>query len=395
MDLKKVLILFLCLVWFVSPANAHRQNESYVYLNITETGLGGRIEIRLSDLGQLMPLDKDADGIVTRAEFTASQPDIYTYFEPRLMFGVNGQKYPITITSHDFLEVGFGTFTEIHFSTEIQTMLPDVISVEYNSYFENLAAGHRVLLLIESNTKIGLESNESSHSLIFSSGLDQQDLSLVGAPWYEVFWTFIKHGVVHILIGYDHVAFLLTLLLSSVMVVMAGKFTPVPRFRDALFNVIKIATLFTIAHSITLSLAALGWVNFPERIIESLIAFSIIIVAFNNLFAFKKRWVWFAVFILGLVHGLGFANVLAPLGVASSSIVWSLLAFNIGVEIGQGAIIAACFPVLFFLRGSALYVPVILRGGSVILLLIAILWFVERAFLFDLPVMQTIKVLFS
>lgn len=395
MNLEKALALLLCLVWFVSPAHAHRQNESYVYLNITETGLGGRIEIRLSDLGLLMPLDRDADGIVTQEEFTASQSEVYAFFEPRITFGFNGQKYPITITSHEFLEVGFGTFAEIHFSTAIHTKLPDAISVEYNSYFENLTSGHRVLLLIESNTKTGLKSNESSHSLIFSSGLDQQQLSLIGAPWYEVFRTFLKHGVVHILIGYDHVAFLLTLLLSSVLVVRAGRFTPVPKFRDALLNVVKIATLFTIAHSITLSLAALEWVSFPGRIIESLIAASIIIVAFNNLFAFKKRWIWFAVFTLGLVHGLGFATVLAPLGVASSSIVWSLLAFNIGVEIGQGAIIAICFPVLFFLRGSALYIPVILRGGSVILLLIAVLWFVERAFQFDLPVMQTIKAMFS
>jgi len=395
MDLKKILSLFLCLVWFSSTANAHRQNESYVYLNITETGLGGRIEIRLSDLGQLIPLDKDADGIVTQEEFTAGQSEVYAFFEPRLVFGANGQKYPITITSHEFLEVGFGTFAEIHFSTAIQSKLPDAISVEYNSYFENLAPGHRVLLLIESNTKIGLNRNESSHSLIFSSGLDKQTLSLIGAPWYKIFWTFLKHGVVHILIGYDHVAFLLTLLLSSVLVVNARRFAPVPRFRDALINVLKIATLFTIAHSITLSLAAIGWLNVPERLIESLIALSIIIVAFANLFAFKKRWVWVAVFTLGLVHGFGFASVLAPLGIASSSIVWSLLAFNVGVEIGQGAIIAVCFPVLFLLRGSSFYIPVILRGGSVILLLIAVLWFVERAFQFDLPVMQTIKALFS
>lgn len=349
----------------------------------------------LGDLGKLLPLDTDADGRVSRAEFEAGKSAVYDFFAPRVTFGIAGQAYPIDITGHEFIDAGFDTFAGISFTTAVATALPDEITVGYTSYFENLDAGHRVLLLIASNTKIGLEGNESNHSLVFSRGADVQTLSLIGAPWYEIVWTFIKHGVVHILIGYDHIAFLLTLLLSSVMLVKAGRFSPVPRFRDALFNVIKIATLFTVAHSITLSLAALGIISFPERLIESLIALSIIIVALTNLFAFKKRWIWVAVFTLGLVHGLGFANVLAPLGIASSTIVWSLLAFNIGVEIGQSAIIAACFPLLFLLRRQPLYIPVVLRGGSVVLLLIALLWFVERAFQFNLPVVPALKALFS
>ncbi len=391
----KVFILFTCLGALLFPAHAHRQNESYVYLNVTDATLSGRIEITLGDLGQLLPLDTNEDGVVSEDEFNGQKKDIYAFFQPRLAFSFEQQKYPIAISGHEFLTVGFGTFAAIKFSITVTSKLPDALTVEYKSYFENLRPGHRVLLLLESNTKTGLSGNESSHSLVFSKGADTQNLSLIGAPWYEVFAIFVKHGVLHILIGYDHEAFLLALLLSSVLLVRNGKFVSVPRFRDALIKVLKIATLFTIAHSVTLSLAAMGWIKFPERIIESLIAFSIIVVAFNNLFAFKERWVWIAVFSLGLVHGLGFANVLAPLGVASASIVTSLLAFNVGVEVGQAVIILVCFPILYYLRNTAIYVPLILRGGSIGLLLIALLWFFERAFQFNLPIVPMVKSLVS
>ncbi len=381
-----MLRIFLLLVILATPAFAHRQNESYVYLNVGADSLNGRIEIALDDLGRLMAIDDNSDGAISRSEFDIHAETVYTFFRSRLGFELNGQRFPVKISNHDFLELGFGTYAEIAFLTDITEALPDTVMVEYTSYFERLDPGHRVLLLIESNERIGLEGNESNHTLVFSSGKDRQQLSLVGAPWYAVSWTFLKHGVVHILIGYDHIAFLFTLLLSSVLLVSRGRFRPVPRFRDGLVNVLKIATVFTVAHSVTLSLAALGYVRFPEQIIESLIAVSVIIVALNNLFVFKRRWVWVAVFLLGLVHGLGFANVLAPLGVASSSMVWSLLAFNVGVELGQAAIIAVCFPVLFALRGTRIYVPLVLRGGSVVLLAVAALWFVERAFQVNVPV---------
>lgn len=375
----------LILTLAVVPAEAHRQGESYVYLDVTENSLSGRFELTNADLDLLFKLDTDDDGAVSQAEMNAKAVEIYRFFEPRLSFIVNQKPVSIAIEDHQFLEAGFSTYVQLNFRTSVSEPLPDEIEVKHRSYFEDGTHELKTLLLLASNSKIGLTENEATHSLIFRSGDDQQSLSLVGAPVWEVFWTFLEHGIVHILIGLDHVAFLLVLLLPSVMIAINGRWQPVDGFKPALLNVLTIVTLFTIAHSVTLTLAALDLVSFPEWIIEALIAASIVVVALNNILIVKAGVRWIAVFGLGLLHGLGFANVLAPLGVAKLSIFTSLVGFNLGVEVGQACIVIACFPILYFLRRSVIYKPFILTGGSVILLLIALLWFFERAFGFNIP----------
>jgi hypothetical protein len=179
--------------------------------------------------------------------------------------------------------------------------------------------------------------------------------------------------------GFDHLAFLFALLLPSVLLVKNEKWVPVGRFRPVVFQVLTIATTFTVAHSVTLSMAALGWVSFEAKYVEALIALSIVVVAVANVFGPTRAWILSAVFALGLLHGLGFANVLAPYGVAGNSIVVTLFGFNLGVELGQAGLIIVTMPVLYLLRNWSKYVPVVVRGGSVVLILVATYWFAERA----------------
>ena len=188
------------------------------------------------------------------------------------------------------------------------------------------------------------------------------------------------------MIGLDHLLFLLALLLPAVLVFRDEEWQPVERLPQALWNVLTVVTLFTIAHSITLSLAALEILRLPERLIESLIAASIAIAGIANFIAAPRKKMWVVIVGFGLLHGLGFANVLAPYGVQPSNIVVTLLAFNIGVEIGQVIFVVLCFPALYVLRTSRFYVPVVLHGGSALLILIALYWFAKRAFLLDLSV---------
>jgi len=189
-------------------------------------------------------------------------------------------------------------------------------------------------------------------------------LSTVSDPWYKIFTEFVWQGVLHIWFGFDHVLFLITLLLPAVLLRKAGQWAPVNEFKTAFINVVKIATVFTISHTITLSLAV--------------IAVSIAVVAFGNMFPIWHHRVLLIVFIFGLFHGFGFANVLEPLGLVPSAKAVGLLAFNIGVELGQIAIILVLFPILYVLRNWSAYPFLALKVGSIAIILMASIWIVER-----------------
>lgn len=176
------------------------------------------------------------------------------------------------------------------------------------------------------------------------------------------FLAFVAMGVEHIIGGLDHLLFLVALLALS----------------RGLLPTVSIVTGFTVAHSITLSLAALGIVHVPSRIVEPLIAASIVWVAVENLVApagAGRRWLIAAVF--GLVHGLGFASALTELGLPRDALVGALIGFNIGVELGQLAFVALVMPPLVWASrpGRLPRLPQIL---SAVVALVGIAWFVER-----------------
>jgi hypothetical protein len=182
----------------------------------------------------------------------------------------------------------------------------------------------------------------------------------------------------HILTGYDHVLFLICLLLPSVMRRTAQGWQPVDKLSQAVWPVAGIVTAFTIAHTITLALAATGTVSLAPAVIEPAIAVTIILAAFDNvkqIFGDRRVFVTFA---FGLIHGFGFAGVLAELNLPSSQFAWALLQFNVGLELGQLLIVAVVVTMLFALRRGEHYPGWFIRGGSVTAMLIGALWLVER-----------------
>jgi hypothetical protein len=174
--------------------------------------------------------------------------------------------------------------------------------------------------------------------------------------------SFFLLGVEHILIGYDHLLFLLMLILRG----------------GNLWSLLKIITAFTVAHSITLALAALSLVTLPERAVEAVIALSIAYVAAENLFfkqAASHRWA--VSFLFGLVHGFGFSNVLRELGLPQEGLLWSLLSFNLGVEAGQAFAVLLAVPVLLWLRKTS-FEPRAVAALSAVVLAVGLVLFVER-----------------
>jgi hypothetical protein len=191
----------------------------------------------------------------------------------------------------------------------------------------------------------------------------------------------VKEGIFHIWTGYDHVLFLLALLLPSVLRREDRVWTPVERLRPALLDVLRVVTAFTVAHSITLSLAALGVVTLPSRLVESTIAASVVLAALNNIRPVLRHDRWMAAFLLGLMHGFGFSATLMDLDLPRSNLVVALFGFNLGVEIGQLAIVAVFVPLAFAARRTRVYRRAGLVVGSAIIAALATIWFVERAFL--------------
>jgi hypothetical protein len=170
------------------------------------------------------------------------------------------------------------------------------------------------------------------HELALDSGAPEVALSAAGSSVLQVIGRFVQAGIEHIFLGYDHIAFLAAIVLWA----------------QRLWPVIKIVTAFTIAHSITLSLAALQIVVIPSAIVEPAIAATIMFVAVENFFSRNVDGRWRVTFVFGLIHGFGFASALQEIGLPANAVVPALAAFNIGVEIGQVMIVGLIFPLLLW-----------------------------------------------
>ena len=240
---------------------------------------------------------------------------------------------------------------------EILYVFPqDVTALEVRStLYEVMPAGHEHL--------ISVRLNGTLHEEILNSRTQQTTFTGVKASNLQTIWSFGRLGVEHIFTGYDHLAFLLGLLVAT----------------STLGSLIKIITSFTIAHSITLALATFNVVILPSRLTESLIALSIGYVAAENLFDFRAMKRYYITFIFGLVHGFGFSNVLREMDLPRSSLALSLFSFNAGVEIGQITFVMLIFPLVQDLASSGW--KRLKPAVSIGIACLAVYWFVQRAFL--------------
>jgi len=380
---KLFCVSLLAIFWLPLAAAAHKLDQSYVFFQVNEDKLTGRFEVILEDANKIVPMDTDGDGKITREEFLPKASEVFESLERGLTLKSGGKTLSIVSTGFDTLGAGVVVdrklFGQLSFDIEGLDTVPEAIEMDYVYLYDGVDPTHTGYAIIEENFRTGISENEQFISLIFGPGKGAQELSLMGQSWFTVLYDFVIHGVWHIWIGYDHILFLVSLLISSVMLLKAGQWFPRETFGSAFWSVLKIITLFTLAHSVTLSLAALGLVRIPAPLIEFVIAVSIAVMALDNIFPIFHKRAWIILFGFGLIHGFGFANVLAPLGVDPQHTAVTLAAFNIGVEIGQAVIVAILFPILYLIRKQAFYQPVVMKIGSLILIAVALFWAFERA----------------
>jgi hypothetical protein len=350
-------------------AHAHKPSDSYLVIRAEANGLSGQWDIALRDLDFAIGLDGDGDGRITWGETRARHPEIAAYALARLTLHADGQPCTLEVPQQLVDHHTDGAYSVLQLAIRCPVASPAKLALDYRLFAE-LDPQHRGLL--------NFTTRAGSRSAIFSPEVPQQSFELETITRGSQFVDYAREGVWHIWIGFDHILFLVSLLLPAVLVWRKPRWEPAKRFSSSFWEVAKVVTAFTVAHSVTLSLATLGWISLPSRWVESAIAASVVLAALNNIRPTVEARRWVVAFCFGLIHGFGFASVLQDLGLPPDALLLSLIAFNVGVEAGQLAIVAVFLPIAFVLRRHWVYHRVILLGGSGVIALLAAVWLVER-----------------
>ncbi|MEL6160318.1 MAG: HupE/UreJ family protein [Cyanobacteria bacterium J06554_11] len=368
-------------------ALAHQLNQSYLYFQIGESSISARAELPFNDVNDALALGLDSNQRIKPEQLEPFIEKIEAYTREHTSVECPPQSCSLTFKGHDYLSEYQSQFVLLDYALTGFEAMPEQLEVSYDVLLEEKPDNIN-MLLIEENWKTGTFGNESNALLILDELGLQKTVDLTAGSLLQGFWGVVKLGVEHILEGIDHVLFLVALLLPSVLRRKEGtRWQPVGKFSTAFVYIIKIATAFTVAHSITLCLATLQIVQVPSRVVESIIAASIGLAAVEIFYPIFRGRAWLIIFLFGLFHGFGFADVLADLGVTSQYAALSLFGFNLGVELGQLIIIAVIFPLLYLLRTQRFYSNVVLRTGGLVLGAMSLYWFVERAFDVNLRVL--------
>jgi hypothetical protein len=318
-------MILVLLLWLMpAPAFAHKPSDSYLTLDVTRAEVRGHWDVALRDLDRALNLD-DGDGVLTGDELLRA--DLAPALQEVSLEGCALQWEPVTLAKHSD-----GAYARAAFHS---ACTPGAL---HYGFFFALDPQHRAIV------------HNGEHTFVLTA---QQRTHALSAPR-----SLVLDGIWHILSGLDHVLFLLALLLPSTL---------------ALRDVLRIVTAFTIAHSLTLGLAALGLVSMSAAWIEPAIAASVAIAAVDNIwpvFGGSRASIAFA---LGLLHGFGFSSALSDLGLSGVALLRGLISFNVGVELGQLGLIALFLPAAYLLRSV-----MVVRAGSVAIAACALVWFAQR-----------------
>jgi HupE / UreJ protein len=363
----KRLWLLLLLAW-AGAVQAHIASNGFLVAQVQGPEITGSIELAVRDVELAIGVDANHDGKVTWGELRASQPQLLQYVGQHLLFLAQERACTLNLGALQVNDRVDGSYAWMPLSAHCPSAVKR-LSIRY-SLMADIDPSHRGLLTL-------------------TAGAVAQSGVLGGAttPAFEVYspsaWgtlvAYLQAGIWHIWSGIDHLLFLISLLLPAVLVRRGARWEPVLQARPAVFSILKVVTAFTLAHSITLTLAALNVVRLPSRLTESVIAASIIVAALNNIFPVVTDSRARIAFAFGLLHGFGFASVLADMGLPSGARLLSLLSFNLGIETGQLAVVLGVMPVVYAIRASLLYRRAVLPWGSAVIAVIALVWLLQRA----------------
>ncbi|MEH7012591.1 HupE/UreJ family protein [Neobacillus niacini] len=348
--LSMFIIMILLFFGTATTSLAHSINMNYSDLNIEGNEILYDLFIEQTDL--FPQFGTDLDNLVN--DDLASQK-IESYLQKGLRIDADSKPLTMELVSMNMAQKGAVRGVEFQL-TFIADEEIEQFNLHYDLVFDD-APAHTSVLMVHAGEYFQQDMIDSTNRDILinlSQDLPQPEIG-------SVLWKYFKLGIEHILTGYDHLLFLLSLVLIA------------SRFKDAL----KIVTAFTIAHSITLFLVATDRIQVSSHWVEALIALTICYVAVENMFVQKAKWRWLLTAIFGLIHGMGFAGALAETGLPKSNLIGSLLTFNLGVETGQLLILCLVLPLLIWLRRFPWYRKMMISTSCLIFVL-AFYWLIQR-----------------
>nr|WP_216821287.1 HupE/UreJ family protein [Marinobacterium profundum] len=363
--------LWLLLGLLLQPwhsALAHDPGISTVRVMPDAAGLSLLFSINASELERFVSLDSDSNATVSEAEVEAAAERLrglaisLVRLEP-----ASDSRMPRAGT------VALGAQQTIELAVRIDDAVVPVDTQLAFLRLDEFPPDHRLYVSLEQDGTL-LDAR------ILSARTPQLTVPAQAISTLRLLQTYITEGMQHIWSGFDHMLFLVTLLLPAVLVRTGAGWTPAEGLKPATLELLKVVTAFTLAHSITLSLSVLNILSLPSRLVESLIALSVILAALNNLWPLGRGLRWPLALGFGLLHGFGFASVLSLLGLPAGGQLAALAGFNIGIELGQLALVAILFPPLYLARSQLFFQPLVLRTGSVLVILVAGVWLWQRVF---------------
>lgn len=374
-----ILIIMVCVLG--ASAHAHQMSTGYLSLSLDEQGqIQGEWQVRLFDVNEVVPVDSDVNGQLTWREFTRQQAAVLDYLRTNLRISRDDN-----VVSQDAVAVGVSQACRLVFSPQQQ------IDTHFNeSYLVSPFSGacqgsgpirieYRAFFAVDSDHKVivNLVSPERDYTRVISQETPILLINLQRSQWFTTLKEYVYQGIIHIWKGTDHILFLLALLLSCVLFRQNGQWQAIQDPKQIFKDTAWIITAFTLAHSVTLTASALELIHFSSHWVELGIALSVLLAALNNVWPMILRLGWIT-FAFGLLHGMGFAGVLGELGLPEHQTLLAILAFNLGVEIGQLAILAAVLPVLMLCRQQHWYRRWGVQLGSLAICVVALQWSIER-----------------
>ncbi len=386
-----------------TAAFSHASSQAYLQLQPATqgdlpAGVSLRADIALRDLDAALDLDANGDGQLTWGEVRLAQSAIESYVLAGLQ--LQGCAAGFSATGFALEERADGVYAALSLSAPcampsgqpLRYQLMAAIDPTHRALLRWTPAPQAAVQLLLLNPaklpawpeQANTTPKETPMKAIAPAALLTLTSTLspaVAEASSEASASFWWEGMVHLVTGYDHLLFLLCLLLPAVL--RRGNtgqaWQAQGRLQDALLPVLGIVTAFTLAHSITLALAALGHVRVSPAVIEPLIALSIVLTAIDNLWPLLRGTPrWRLAFGFGLIHGFGFAGVLAELELPANQLAWALLQFNVGLELAQVAVVAVAMSLLWSLRQWSGYPRWVLGLGSSFAALMGAFWVVQR-----------------
>lgn len=383
---------------FAGPAGAHSGDQSYLYLDVTSSAVEGRVELPIKDINDVFELGLGGTDEELLAALAENESTLIAYLQEKVELGSDGTNWNIDYAG---AELFYSEVDEIDdqyivfpFTVDVPTNpVPRELEVRFDPFLDELE-GRDNLLLIGNDWQTGVIGNGDEWLAAFNADNRTQTIDLGDPSWSRNLTESVKLGVNHIRNGPDHILFLLAFLLTAVLV-FAGRWEPAPTFASAVQRAGKILVSFAVGYTITLLLVGMEF--FPlwsPRIVESIIALSIAVVALHNIRPVIPGKEWMMAFAFGLFHGMGFASLVPGLDVESSTQLMTLVGRNIGITIGHVLVVAVLLPALFLLRRTRYYLRIV-TVVSILLAIVGIGWTIERSVETDLGLALVVDPIFT